>query len=154
MDSLRNEQFAMTPSYYAKRVFWWVATPVFPFFQYFLQGLFIAGGLVAQHEGRQDFYLGNIAPGKTIDDLVAYLSAVHGFGNHFVALFDPGQVASLRRLHNFKYQYHLRIFADGEVRGHYELTPESHPFKHMKGEDFHDRQQDFVKWLGDWVTRV
>lgn len=152
MNAPTNDSFVMTPGYYAKRLFWLIATPVFPVFQWFLQRPFILLGLVTHDGGRQDFYLGKVRPDKTIKELIAYLANEHGFGNHFIALHDEGQLVSLRRLHNFKYQYHIRIFKDGEVRGHYELTPESHPFKHLKGEDFHHRPEEFSVWLKDWVV--
>src|SRR6185437_14085319 len=82
------------------------------------------------HQGRQEYLLGKLAAGKSLDDFLAYLAA-QGFGNNFIAHRDEGQVLSLRRLEDFEWQYHLRIFKDGEVRGHYEYTPEAHPIKHL-----------------------
>src|SRR3989344_1170456 len=75
-----------------------------------------------------------------------------GFGNHFVAWGDTGQVLSWRKLSDFNHQYHLRVFSDGEIRGHFEYTPEGHPVAHFdeKGEAFH--RGEFLKFLGDFVT--
>jgi hypothetical protein len=102
------------------------------------------------YKGRQDYVLGFLAPGKKIEDFLQYLAS-QKFGNHFIAWDDDGQVASLRRLEDFKWQYHLRIFKDGEVRGHYELTPESHPFKHYGKKGQEPRREKFEEFLGDWV---
>ncbi|MEK7539337.1 MAG: hypothetical protein AAB595_01725, partial [Patescibacteria group bacterium] len=75
-----------------------------------------------------------------------------GFGNHFIAWDDQAQVLSWRKLINFQEQYHLRVFSDGEIRGHFEYTPEAHPIQHFdeKGESFH--RAEFLKFLGDFVT--
>ena len=68
-------------------------------------------------QGRQNYLLGKLAPGESIESFVEFLLD-KGFGNHFVAFDDEGQVASLRYTPDFKHQYHVRIFKDGEVRGH------------------------------------
>jgi hypothetical protein len=102
------------------------------------------------YKGRQDYLLGSLAPGRKMEDFLRYLEG-REFGNHFIAWDDEGQVASLRRLEDFRWQYHLRIFEDGEVRGHYELTPESHPFKHYGKNGQVPRREQFEEFLGDWV---
>ncbi|HEX4104075.1 MAG TPA: hypothetical protein VHZ04_01185 [Candidatus Paceibacterota bacterium] len=106
---------------------------------------------VIRHEGRQEYFLGKLAEGKSIDDFLQYLE-VQGFANHFIALKDDGQLLSLRRLENFERQYHLRIFRDGEVRGHYEYTPEAHPVWHWKETRMEPRQEVFLNILGDWIS--
>jgi len=103
------------------------------------------------HQGRQEYLLGKLAAGKSLDDFLAYLAA-QGFGNNFIAHRDEGQVLSLRRLEDFEWQYHLRIFKDGEVRGHYEYTPEAHPIKHFREIRMEARREDFLHFLGDWVS--
>jgi hypothetical protein len=108
---------------------------------------------IIRHHGRQDFVLGRIAPGRTMEDFLHYLETQQ-FGNHFISWKDDDEVMSVRRLVDFEWQYHLRIFADGEVRGHYEYTPECHPRWHMKevGQVF--RREDFLRFLGDWIVPV
>jgi hypothetical protein len=103
------------------------------------------------YKGRQDYMLGFLAPGKNMDDFLRHLEQ-QGFGNHFIAWDDDGQVASLRRLEGFAWQYHLRIFKDREVRGHYELTPEAHPFRHYRKQGQEARREKFEEFLGDWVV--
>jgi hypothetical protein len=103
------------------------------------------------HEGRQNFVIGTLAPGAKLDDFLHYIKTQQ-FGNHFVAWTDEDQVISLRRLESFDRQYHLRIFSDGEVRGHYEWTPESHPKWHLQEVGMEPRSEEFARFLGDWIV--
>jgi hypothetical protein len=102
------------------------------------------------HEGRQDYRIGKLAPGKDIEKFLKHLAA-RGFANHFIAWKDDGEIASLRHLQGFAWQYHLRIFKDGEVRGHYEYTPEAHPSLHFREVGMAARKNDFLNFCGDWV---
>lgn len=81
---------------------------------------------------RQPYLLGRLKDGFRTKDAVQALRA-HGFFFQAFAYPDPGQEASLRRLDeaNPVFQYHVRVFSDGEVRAHYEYTPEDHPWKHL-----------------------
>ena len=106
---------------------------------------------IIKHSGRQKFLLGKIAPGETIESVSMRL-VEHGYGNHFVAWDDDGQVVSLRNTPSFTHQYHVRIFHDGEVRAHYELTPESYPFKHLKEVGMEARREEFLALLEDKIT--
>ncbi len=131
----------------AKYFFWRLYTPCHPL----VRDAALALGL-AHHKGRQDFLIGTVAPGHTIQDFISYCIE-RGYGNHFVAWRDEGQAASLRFVESFVYQYHLRVFEDGEVRGHYEHTPECYPLSHLKRKFvFEDRRDVFYAQLGDWVT--
>jgi hypothetical protein len=103
------------------------------------------------HEGRQNYLMGHIAPGRSMEDFVKYLVGKN-IRNHFVALRDDDEVVSLRRVVDFEHQYHLRIFRNGEVRGHFEYTPESHPKLHMKKVGQEARRADFLEMLGDWIV--
>lgn len=48
----------------------------------------------------------------------------------------------MRKLAGVEYQYHVRLFKDSEVRGHYEFAAETNPIKHLReigmvtGEDY------------------
>jgi len=106
---------------------------------------------VIHHEGRQHYVIGRMAPGAKLEDFLRYLHA-QGFANHFIAWKDDDQIVSLRKIVNFEWQYHLRIFNDGEVRGHYECTPESHPRRHLKEIGVEERREDFLRFVGDWVV--
>ncbi len=105
------------------------------------------------HEkGRQRYHIGWLAKGKTLAELKHHLHINYGFGNHFVAWPDEGQVLSWRKIKDFNHQYHLRVFSDGEIRGHFEYTPEGHPIEHFdeKDETFH--KKEFLRFLGEFVT--
>ena len=130
-----------------KYAFWRLYTPLHPL----VRDSVVATGLV-RPGGRKDFLLGYVAPGQTIKEFVSYL-VDKGYGNHFVAWHDEGQVVSLRYVEDFVYQYHVRVFEDGEVRGHYEYTPECHPVLHLKEIGLQDRREFFYRHLGDRIVR-
>lgn len=125
---------------------WFVIVPLHPYGKEVLLWL----GLI-KHSGRQDFLLGTVAPDETIESVSMHL-VEHGYGNHFVAWDDDGQVVSLRHTPNFTYQYHVRIFNDGEVRAHYEFTPESYPFKHLKEIGQEERREEFLELFGNKIV--
>ena len=129
-----------------KYYFWKVYTPYHPFVRDLALRL-----KIIRHEGRQEFLLGHIKPEKSIREFIADCVRL-GFGNHFVAWHDDGEIASLRIVEDFSRQYHLRIFTDGEVRGHYEYTPECYPRRHMKKMGMEDRRAFFYDLLGDHLT--
>ena len=117
-----------------------------------LQKALLKWHLVFHEKGRQRYHIGWLAKGKTLAELKRHLHSKWGFGNHFIAWGDEGQVLSWRKLADFKDQYHLRVFSDGEIRGHYEYTPESHPIAHFDEKDETFRKKEFLKFLGDFVT--
>jgi len=129
-----------------KYVFWKAITPGYLFGLNLLLALHLL-----HHEGRQLFVIGRLAPGRSLDGFLAYLEA-KGFANHFIAWKDDDQIVSLRKLESFERQYHLRIFKDGEVRGHYEYTPEAHPAWHSKEVGFEERREEFLQFVSDWVV--
>jgi len=132
-----------------KHLFWRVFIyPVFPSLQRYIGQI----PWVRQYgpPGRQRWLLGSLAPGRTAEELLDHLVS-QGFKNHFIAWQDDGQVASVRKLVGYRYQYHIRIFADGEVRGHYEYTPEARPFAHLKEIDQEERRSELLEFLGYYV---
>lgn len=130
----------------SERILWHFVTPVFPAIVNTLLKLHII-----KHNCRQPFLIGKLIEGKTMGDLKEYLSANFGFGNHFIAWNDQGQLFSWRKRVNFEEQYHLRGFADGELRGHYEETPEAHPLKHILEHGETDRRDDFLNFMKGWI---
>ncbi len=101
---------------------------------------------ILRHEGRQDFLIGIIAPHSNIEKVISHLVS-RGYGNHFVAWEEDGQVASLRLPNGHTHQYHIRIFADGEIRAHYERTPEVFPFSHWKMIGLEEKREYFIDLL-------
>lgn len=139
----------MTPIEKVKQKIWHLIYNFFPTFQKW----FLKLHLIWHDQGRQRFHIGYLAQGKTLEGLKKHLNEKWGFGNHFIAWGDDGQVLSWRKLLDFNHQYHLRVFSDGEIRGHFEYTPEGHPVEHFdeKDETFH--RGAFLKFLGDFVTQ-
>lgn len=139
-----------------KYAFWRVYTP----FHSIVRDIFVRLGIrrafrtlgIISTEGRQDFLVGIVAPGRSVKEVIAHLVDNHGYGNHFVAWKDDGQVASLRKSADFRFQYHIRIFDDGEVRGHYEYTPEYRPWRHLREIGQVERNAEFLEILEGHVT--
>lgn len=96
---------------------------------------------------RQAFLLGHLR--QSADVLQAHLCA-HGFEDMLFAWVDDGQVASLRK-RDGDFQYHLRIFDDGEVRGHYEYAPDVAPIKHVLRVAREERFTDFIRFCGECI---
>lgn len=126
-----------------QQLIWRMIYPIFPYLQMPLAPL---------HGGRQRYHLGWLAPGQTLPGLKTHLQK-QGFGNHFVAWFDNGQVLSWRKFDGFEWQYHLRVFNDGEIRGHYERTPEAAPIRHFSEDGESARKEEMLAFLGNFVTQ-
>jgi hypothetical protein len=129
-----------------KYYLWSLYTPYHPY----VRDAALRTGIV-KHSGRQDFLIGHLAPGKKLEAFISFL-VQKGFSNHFIAWHDEGEFLSLRYMENFIYQYHLRVFHDGEVRGHYEYTPECYPIRHMREEGMEPRHTDFLYMLEHWIV--
>jgi len=129
-----------------KYLFWRAISYPFPYVRDIL-----VGAHIIHHDGRQNYLLGKLKSTITLETFLSHLRK-HGFGNHFIAWRDDGQLISLRRLDGFDHQYHLRIFKDGEIRGHYEFTPESHPLWHRKDVGAEPRREEFLQWIQDWIV--
>jgi hypothetical protein len=134
----------MTPFQKFKQRVWYIIYPIFPRVEHLF--LFIHGNK------RQRFHVGWLAPHHTVAGLKTHLSNKWGFGNHFIAWEDDKQILSWRKLDSFKKQYHLRLYSDGEIRGHYELTPEAAPIAHLHKTEQTPRTKDFLEFLGSFVT--
>lgn len=99
------------------------------------------------HNKRQEFLLGMLGLKCTPQDFQKFL-VEKGFFKAILAWQDPGEVLSLRKIDNKKFQYHIRLFNDREIRGHYEFSSERNPFKHIFNIGFQDRR-DYIKSLVD-----
>ncbi len=126
--------------------FWRAYTPLHPY----VRDTTLALRLM-EHEGRDHYLLGSLHPEKELKDFVDHLIN-QGFGNHFVAWKETGEVIGLRKTHGFRYQYHVRVFKDGEVRCHFEYTPEYRPLQHLLNIGCEDRSHEFKTFLGEWVV--
>lgn len=127
--------------------------PIFPLGQWLVIRLGIVKGPKSTGYSlreRQPFLLGVLKEGVTPESARKQL-ILRGFFMNRVAYTDPGQVLSMRRLDELEsdMQYHLRVFVDGEVRGHYEYTPEDKPIRHLRDVIFEKREHEFALWLTD-----
>lgn len=127
---------------------WHELYEVFMKFQKFL----LKYGII-HYKARQEYHIGWLAPEKTLEELRLHLHTEWGFGNHFISWIDSGQVLSWRKLVDAKTQYHIRVFEDGEIRGHLEPTPESGVFARIMRRGITEAQNDFLKFLGDFIVR-
>lgn len=131
-----------------KYYFWRAYAPAHPL----IRDTAVTLGLV-RHTGRQRYLLGTIAPHLSLESFLELLVA-KGYGNHFVAWKEEGEVASMRLATDFVYQYHIRVYEDREVRGHYEYTPECYPAAHLREEGLEGRREYFEDLLQGAVTFV
>jgi hypothetical protein len=101
---------------------------------------------------RHRFPLGFLRPGFSEKEFLL-LMRERGFFIQPMAFVDPGQALSLRRLdpENPRRQYHIRLYKDGEVRGHYEKTPEDHPLDHLREAGFEEKKDVFLKMLSGLI---
>lgn len=129
-------------SHKIKYAFWRGLTPIHPY----LRDAALKLRIIYHEQGRQPFMIGKVAPEISIQEVVDQLIS-HGYGNHFVAWEDDDEIISLRRADCFEYQYHVRIYEDGEIRGHYEFTPECYPLMHMKEVGMEPRREHFLAVL-------
>ena len=108
-----------------KKFYWKLFEPFFPT----VRDAWVAMGLIS-HDIRQPYLYGRLKSGCTTQGLRQRLTAT-GFANDYIAWIDPDEVLNMRQVVDVIYQYHVRLFIDGEVRAHREFTAESHPFKHL-----------------------
>src|SRR3989344_3829651 len=136
------EEFTHRIKYY----FWRVYAPYHPT----VRDSVIALNVVKNY-GRQEFLLGNIAPHLSVEEFVGFLVS-KGYAYHRVAWEDEGEIASLRFVNDFIFQYHIRVFGDREVRGHYEHTPESYSLRHLFEFGKEERREEFLTLMGDTIV--
>lgn len=125
---------------------WFVFTPFF----IFIRKLLLALRLIRHHE-RQRYLLGRLAPGRTSEEFHRHLYGL-GFRIAFIAWVDRGEILNVRKRDGSRHQYHIRLFGDGEVRGHYEKTPERHPFHHFRDIGMEPRREEFTRMLEGWIA--
>lgn len=125
--------------------------PVFPVLQWAgrVTGIAKEAKTVEHPHRRQPFLQGNLKKELSVPEARELLLEA-GFFMNRLAYPDPGQVLSMRRLHDTMpdHQYHVRIFSDGEIRGHFELTPEDHPWEHMDEWVLEPRHEEFRGFIG------
>ena len=130
-------------SYYSKKFLWKIIYVIWPPFLRLIE-------LFKLHNFRQKYSLGYLNSDFNKDNLTQLLLE-KGFEFDVIAYKDPGQILGMRKLDTPLYQYHLRLFADGEIRGHFEYTPEAKPIKHSLEKGIEPRSDDFKNFLGKYL---
>jgi hypothetical protein len=99
-----------------------------------------------KHGGRQDYLIAVLKPKITKEDFKEFLEK-KGFERSILSWIDDGEILSMRKRVDERYQFHIRLFCDSEIRGHYEYAPESKPLDHLNGVVFRQRKEYFQKLL-------
>jgi hypothetical protein len=108
--------------------------------------------LIGFHRFRQNYKVGFLRKDKTPDDFAKLLHK-HGYSKAFMAWKDLGEVLSVRKIVHKKFQYHIRLFKDGEICGHYEYTPEANPIGHLYEVVFTNPKEYFEHLLHSLLQR-
>ncbi len=115
----------------------------------------IRDGLIAckliRHSGRQQFLLGHLAPHISHRLFIEGLKEM-GYRTQLLAWKDDSEIASLCLPNGSSHQYHLRVFVDGEVRGHYEYAPEAYLFAHLASIHFSNTREFFLHQLKNYIV--
>jgi len=69
-----------------------------------------------------------------------------GYQVNYLSTHYPGQIFTARRLEG-DYQYHLRLYCDGTVTGHYEWNYEFEMLKHIRGINCRPLYRDEIRQL-------
>jgi hypothetical protein len=103
------------------------------------------------HGFRQNYLLGSLSKRFTKEEFEKYLID-KGFELTVIAWRDPGEVLSVRRIDREVFQHHIRLFDDGEIRAHYEYSPESRPYDHFWEARFDPETEFFKTLLGEYLV--
>src|SRR3989338_9262328 len=106
---------------------------------------------VGIHSGRQDFLIGTINPNQ-LGTIKTKLQE-QGFENCILSWKDTDEILNVRKVDSSNYQYHLRVYDDGEVRAHYEYSSEGSPFGHIFNAQFIEQREYFQGILQDYILK-
>lgn len=82
------------------------------------------------HKGGQDYHIGYVKKNYSISDLKDYLEK-KGFEPAVLSWNEKDEVLNLRKVNKRIYQWHIRVFKDREIKGHYEFSSEGSPIAHI-----------------------
>lgn len=72
--------------------------------------------------------------------------AYFGYYTNLASTTYRGQIYTARKLTDLDHQIHIRIYRDGWVTGHYELSP-THPIEHLSGIELRKLSPVEINWL-------
>ena len=131
-----------------KQFLFFFVKPIFPV----VRSLFVGMDFIKAPKGRQDFPLGFLKDSISLEEFENRLKDLEFFYEK-MAFVDPDEILGMRKLdkNNLGFQYHIRIYKDNEVRGHYEKTPEDSPVDHFNEVGFESRHEDFISMVGEFL---
>lgn len=132
-----------------KQLLFFFVKPIFPV----IRSLFVGMDFIKAPKGRQNFTLGFLKDSASLEQFENELKNL-GFFSEKMAFVDPDEILGMRKLdtNNPGFQYHLRVYKDNEVRGHYEKTPEDAPLDHFNEVGFEPRHEDFISMIGEFLN--
>ncbi len=130
------------------QIFWRIVYAIFPT----VRDLLLRLGIIWHSKDRQPFPIGNLRE-DVIQKVFRERLVSFGFEKNILAWIDYGEVLSMRKADPIRpgYHYHIRLFVDGEVRGHYEKMPEWHPIDHFLERGMLNRADYFRSIIGDML---
>lgn len=103
------------------------------------------------HNQRQNYLIGTFNGKYEITELENFLIEYEDYHHGLLSWRDPGEILNLRKLEGELYQYHIRVFHDGEIRAHFEYASEARPLEHILESYFEPRHEYFQQLLGDFL---
>jgi len=104
------------------------------------------------HRRGQDYHIGYVKKNYSISDLKDYLEE-EGFGASVLSWQDEGEVMNLRKVNKRMYQWHIRVFKDREIRGHYEFSSEGSPIAHIYKKLFIPEEKYFLNLFAKFLDK-
>ncbi|HEY4477809.1 MAG TPA: hypothetical protein VJB09_00860 [Candidatus Paceibacterota bacterium] len=100
--------------------------------------------------GRRPYHVGWFASGKTLEDLRLYLHSEWGFGGCDKEVKDKEIVLSWCKITDNHEEYFLRVYRDGEIRGHFEKLPVTGVLEKPSEMGEKEAKEQFIKFLGEF----
>lgn len=99
------------------------------------------------YQGRRPYHVGWLAPDKSLDDLKLFLHNQWGFGRNIMHVDEPGLVLSWQKVTPDHGSYNIRVYSDGEIRGHYEVIPETGVLERKEDKGEAETKEEFLRFL-------
>jgi hypothetical protein len=126
------------------KVVWKINYKIYPYLRDFI--LFTR---LWKHTGRQNYHLGYVKDNISEKEIMKKFNKF-GFEHSICSWIDDGEVLSMRKIKG-DFQYHIRLFNDGELRGHYEFSPERSPIGHLSEKVFLPKKNYFLNIINELI---
>lgn len=124
-------------------MFWKIVYKIYPPFLRVLEKIGV-------HKKRQKFFIGKLRGNVSFENFKKFLFS-ENFESAILAWKDPHEILSLRKIDSKVFQYHLRLYSDREITGHYEYSSEGNPWRHIVETVFEPKEEYFKKLLADFL---